>query len=67
MSFLGMAPFGSLLGGTLATHIGATNTLLIAGVSCILGALFFIRKFPGLKLIVRRIYAQKGIISYVET
>ena len=66
MSFLGVTPFASLLGGTLATHIGATNTLLIAGVSCILGALFFIRQFPELRTIVRKIYEQKGIISYVE-
>ena len=66
MSFLGVTPFASLLGGTLATHIGATITLLIAGVSCILGALFFIRQFPELRTIVRKIYEQKGIISYVE-
>ena len=67
MSFLGMAPFASLLGGTLATHIGAANTLLIGGVSCILGAVFFIRKFPELRNIVRKIYKQKGIVGYVET
>ena len=66
MSFLGMAPFASLLGGTLATHIGATNTLLIGGTSCILGAVFFIGKFPELRSIVRKIYEQKGIIGYVE-
>ena len=66
MSFLGVTPFASLLGGTLATYIGATNTLLIAGVSCILGALFFIRQFPELRTIVRKIYEQKGIINYVE-
>ena len=67
MSFLGMAPFASLLGGTLATHIGAANTLLIGGVSCIMGAVFFIQKFPELRSIVRKIYKQKGIIGYIET
>ena len=67
MSFLGMAPFASLLGGTLSTHIGAANTLLIAGASCILGAIFFIQKFPELRSIVREIYKKKGIIGYVET
>ncbi|WP_346354740.1 MFS transporter [Azotosporobacter soli] len=41
MSFMGMAPFGALLGGSLADHIGVTNTLLSGGIFCIGGALFF--------------------------
>lgn len=63
MSFLGIIPFGSLLGGTLAERIGATDTLIIAGIACILGSLFFSRQLPALKEIVHEIYKQKGIIT----
>jgi len=41
VSFLGMAPFGSLLAGSLAGKLGVSLTLLIGGMCCILGALFF--------------------------
>jgi MFS family permease len=46
MAFMGTAPFGSLLAGSAAKIIGIPNTILIGGISCILGALFFIRKLP---------------------
>ena len=51
MAFRGVAPFGSLLAGGLASKIGAPNTLIIGGASCILGALVFaskLRKWPDL-------------------
>ena len=62
MSFLGMVPFGNLLGGSIADRIGAPNTLLIAGSACLLGALFFSRQLPALKKIVHAIYVRKGIL-----
>lgn len=43
MSFIGMAPFGSLLTGYLAKHIGAPTTLLFSGTFCFLAALSFAR------------------------
>jgi MFS family permease len=43
MAFRGMTPFGSLLAGGLASKIGAPNTIMIGGVSCILGSLLFAR------------------------
>lgn len=46
MAFMGTAPFGSLMAGGLAKIIGAPYTLLIGGISCILGALVFTRKLP---------------------
>jgi predicted MFS family arabinose efflux permease len=63
MSFLGVIPFGSLWGGILADRIGVTDTLIIAGIACILGSLFFSRQLPALKEIVYEIYRQKGIIK----
>jgi MFS family permease len=53
MSFMGMAPIGSLLGGWAAKLIGAPNTLLIGGITCIIGALFFIYKLKLSKAITR--------------
>ncbi len=41
MAFMGMAPFGSLLAGSLASRIGASHTLFIGGVFCVLGSLLF--------------------------
>lgn len=41
LSFLGMAPFGSLLAGAMAEAIGVTLTLLIGGCCCLLGSIFF--------------------------
>ena len=63
MSFLGMTPFGNLLGGTLGDRIGVTDTLIIAGILCILGSIYFSRQLPALKKIVYKIYERKGIIT----
>ncbi len=49
MAFMGTAPFGSLLAGTAAKIIGVPNTILIGGISCIVGAFIFIRKFPEIR------------------
>ncbi|MGI8502215.1 MAG: MFS transporter [Hassallia sp.] len=63
MSFLGTIPFGNLLAGYLANHIGATNTLIIDGIACILGSVFFVRQLPSLRRSIRPIYEQKGIVT----
>jgi MFS family permease len=62
MAFMGMAPFGSLVGGSLAGRIGASNTLIISGAFCILGAFLFLKKLPSLRIMVRPIYIRKGIL-----
>lgn len=49
MSFLGMAPFGSLLAGGLASAIGAPNTFIVNGSICIVGALLFAKQLPRLR------------------
>ena len=46
MAFMGTAPFGSLLAGSSAKLIGVPYTILIGGISCIVGAVFFTRKLP---------------------
>ena len=46
VSFMGMAPFGSLLAGSVAGFIGVPDTIFIGGIVCILGAIFFLKFFP---------------------
>jgi MFS family permease len=67
MAFMGMAPLGSLLAGTLASKIGAPHTLLAGGSFCVLGSLLFARKLPVLRKAVRPIYVKMGIIPEVAT
>jgi MFS family permease len=62
MAFMGMAPFGSLAGGSLAGSIGATNTLIIGGASCLIASLMFARKLPSIREMVRPIYIRKGVL-----
>lgn len=61
MSFMGMVPFGCLLEGSLASHLGASNTLLVNSACCILAAVLFARKLPSLRESARPIYAKMGI------
>ena len=69
MAFMGTAPFGSFLAGSLAKVIGTPWTLTIGGCMCIVGAVIFGRKLPKLKKIVHPIYVRLGIIPevYPET
>ncbi|MGA8042258.1 MAG: MFS transporter [Terracidiphilus sp.] len=62
MAFVGMAPFGSLLAGTLAQAIGAPRTVLVSGVACILGATWFWSQLPAVRREMRPIYERLGII-----
>ena len=65
MAFLGTAPFGSFLAGSMASVLGAPNTLIIGGIFCVLGAIIFARKLPELSKLVRPIYVRLGIIPEV--
>ena len=62
MAIMGTAPFGSLIAGGLAKEIGTPGTIFIGGLATIIGALFFFKKLPGLKALVRPIYVRLGII-----
>lgn len=63
MSFLGMIPVGNLLGGFLASRIGAPNTLILDGIACIIGSILFFKQLPALKKLVIPIYEEKGIVK----
>ena len=65
MSFLGVAPFGSLVAGALAGKIGAPLTLALGGVLCIVVAGRFTAKLKELAKIVRPIYVELGILPEI--
>jgi MFS family permease len=60
-AFRGVVPFGSLVGGILASRIGAPNTLMIGGILCSMAALLFARALPSFRSMTSPIYRTKGI------
>jgi MFS family permease len=62
MAFMGMAPVGSALAGSVAMQLGAPQTVRLGGVCCLVGALVFARHLPALRAVVRPVYANLGFI-----
>ncbi|HTT65735.1 MAG TPA: MFS transporter [Bryobacteraceae bacterium] len=62
VSLLGMAPFGSLVAGALAARFGAPATLASGGIFCVIGSIWFARRLPAIRELVRPIYRQLGIL-----
>jgi MFS family permease len=48
--FMGMAPFGSFLAGSIAAHLGAPTTILMGAFLCLGGAGIFASRLQGLRL-----------------
>ncbi len=66
MSFMGTAPFGSLLSGSIASRIGTPTTVFISGIIVLIGAAVFAKNLPSLKKHIRPIYVKMGIIPEVS-
>src|ERR1700734_1686132 len=66
VAFVGMAPFGSLLAGTLANWIGAPRTVMISGACCIVGALWFATRLRLVRSLIRPIYRDLGILPAAD-
>lgn len=49
MSFMGITPIGSLLLGTVSPWAGIQYTILVAAFFCLLAALVYSRRLPGVK------------------
>jgi MFS family permease len=62
IAFVGMAPFGSLLAGSMARAIGAPWTVVINGSVVLLGAVWFLTQMPTLRRAMRPIYRDLGIL-----
>jgi len=49
MMFMGMAPFGALLSGAIAQHVGAPLTVRLGGIISLLGGAAFALTWPGMR------------------
>jgi MFS family permease len=63
MAFMGIGPFGSLLAGWGAQHVGAPAVMAMCGAAVILAALAFATQLPKIRRFVHPIYLRLGIIS----
>jgi MFS family permease len=66
MAFMGMAPFGSLLAGTMAHAIGAPLTVILNGSAVLLGAAWFVTRLPAVRREIAPIYREMGILPAEE-
>lgn len=55
MMFMGMAPLGALMAGSLAGIIGAPYTVVMGGAICIVGSIIFGLRLPKLRVEAREI------------
>jgi MFS family permease len=62
MSFMGIAPFGSLLMGGVSESYGVKIALLTGALSCFAGSIFFITKIPHIRRSIRSVYVKLGIV-----
>jgi MFS family permease len=66
MAFMGMAPFGSLLAGSMASAVGAPLSVIMTGAVVILAAAWFATRLPALRREIRPIYREMGILPAEE-
>jgi MFS family permease len=59
MMFLGMAPFGGLAFGAVATHAGVAWTIAGGGVLAVLTSLIFLRELPRLRVQTQEMLAER--------
>lgn len=65
VAFLGTAPFGSLMAGSLAKVIGPRVTIAICGLGCLMSAAVFAQWLPRLRIKARPVYMRLGILPAV--
>ncbi len=63
MAFLGMAPIGGLIAGSVAGQLGAPVTAMINGACCLLGALVLMRGLPAARTDLHRALARFTVKS----
>jgi MFS family permease len=55
MMFMGLAPFGALLGGAISDRLGAPLTVAIGGLASIAGAVWFATHLPKIRVEARQL------------
>jgi MFS family permease len=63
MSFMGMAPFGALVSGVAAEHLGAPLTVAVGAGGCVIGAVLFALKLPRLRGEARQLIIAQGMLG----
>jgi len=63
MVFMGTAPVGSLVAGSMATQLTAPQMVRIGGLCCLVGAVVFARHLPALRAMVRPLSTNKGLLQ----
>jgi MFS family permease len=66
MASMGTVPFGSLIAGIVASHVGAPHAVFLSAGCCIVGSFFFALKVPSLRAATRPVYVALGIIKEVS-
>jgi MFS family permease len=61
MMFMGMAPFGALLGGALADRVGAPITVSMGAIACLGGAALFGLRLPKIRVEARQLIVQQAV------
>ncbi|MFZ4483892.1 MAG: MFS transporter [Chthoniobacterales bacterium] len=62
MAVIGMAPFGSLIMGSLSEQVGASLTISLGGALCVGAAVWFFTGLEELRAAMRPIYRRVGIL-----
>ena len=62
MAFFGTVPIGSLLAGVIAERLGAMGAIGLGAVVCIAAGAWFAYVLPSLRVLIRPIYIERGII-----
>jgi MFS family permease len=62
MAFIGIAPLGALLAGSLARVVGAPVVVGFGGAACIASSVWFASRRPAIGEIVRPLYARSGVV-----
>ncbi len=66
-AFMGMAPIGSMLAGSVAEHVGVGYTLAGCGLLCTFSIIPFAVNRPKLRRMVQPIYERLGIVPEIAT
>jgi MFS family permease len=63
MMFMGLAPVGALLGGTLADRLGAPMAVAIGGLASVAGAWWFGVQLPKIRVEARRLIVAQSMVG----
>lgn len=66
MTVVGLAPFGSLLGGWLTDRFGAPLVVAGGGTGCAVAAMVFARQLPRLRAAAQPILLARGVIAAAD-